>query len=48
MLQALTATGSFGFYAALNIVALILIFLFMPETKQRTLEQLDYIFVRIT
>jgi predicted MFS family arabinose efflux permease len=47
MLQALTATGAFGFYAALNIVALVLIFLFLPETKQRTLEQLDYIFVRL-
>lgn len=44
MLLAMTATGAFGFYAALNIVALILIFLFLPETKQRTLEELDYVF----
>lgn len=28
----------------MNIVALVLIFLFLPETKQRTLEELDYIF----
>lgn len=39
-----TATGAFAFYAALNIVAFVLIFLFLPETKQRTLEELDYVF----
>ncbi|KAK6530090.1 hypothetical protein TWF694_003462 [Orbilia ellipsospora] len=44
MLGAMTATGAFGFYAALNVVAFILIFCFLPETKQRTLEELDYIF----
>jgi hypothetical protein len=44
MLDALTVVGSFGFYAGLNVVALVLIFLFVPETKQRTLEELDYIF----
>ncbi|KAF2034614.1 sugar transporter-like protein [Setomelanomma holmii] len=44
MLSAMTTTGAFGFYAGLNIVALIMIFLFVPETKQRTLEELDYIF----
>ncbi|TAQ86026.1 hypothetical protein B7494_g5655 [Chlorociboria aeruginascens] len=36
--------GVFGFYAGLNLVALALIFLFLPETKQRTLEELDYVF----
>ncbi|KAF3223837.1 hypothetical protein TWF679_000272 [Orbilia oligospora] len=44
MLGAMTPTGAFGFYAALNIVAFFLIFCFLPETKQRTLEELDYIF----
>jgi len=44
MLDAMTPTGAFGFYAGLNIVALVMIFLFLPETKQRTLEELDYIF----
>lgn len=44
MLIALKPQGAFGFYAALNIVTLILIFLFLPETKQRTLEELDYVF----
>ncbi|RFU33303.1 hypothetical protein B7463_g3020, partial [Scytalidium lignicola] len=44
MLKALTPQGAFGFYAGLNILALIIIFLFLPETKQRTLEELDYVF----
>ncbi|OAP59735.1 hypothetical protein AYL99_04737 [Fonsecaea erecta] len=44
MLSAMTPTGAFGFYAGLNICALVMIFLFLPETKQRTLEELDYIF----
>jgi len=44
MLAAMTPTGVFGFYAGTNIVALIMIFLWVPETKQRTLEELDYIF----
>ena len=44
MLQALTPQGSFGFYAALNLVALGMIFLWLPETKERTLEELDYVF----
>lgn len=44
MLIALKPQGAFGFYAALNILALILIFLFLPETKQRSLEELDYVF----
>ena len=44
MLQAFIPQGSFGFYAALNIIALIAIFFFLPETKERTLEELDYVF----
>ncbi|KAL1597031.1 hypothetical protein SLS60_008613 [Paraconiothyrium brasiliense] len=44
MLRVMKAQGVFGFYAGLNIVALIMIFLWLPETKQRTLEELDYIF----
>jgi hypothetical protein len=31
-------------YSCLNILALVMIFLWLPETKQRTLEELDYIF----
>lgn len=37
-------TGAFGFYAGLNVIALVMIFLWLPETKQRSLEELDYIF----
>lgn len=44
MLKAFMPQGVFGFYAGLNIVALVMIFLWLPETKQRTLEELDYIF----
>lgn len=44
ILRAFTPTGAFGFYAALNVTAFVLIFLFVPETKQRTLEELDYVF----
>jgi hypothetical protein len=44
MLNAMTPTGAFGFYAGLNVLAFCMIFLFVPETKQRTLEELDYIF----
>lgn len=32
------------FYAGLNVVAFVMIFLLVPETKQRTLEELDYVF----
>ncbi|KAK4247565.1 hypothetical protein C7999DRAFT_41108 [Corynascus novoguineensis] len=36
--------GAFGVYAGFNVVALIMIFFVVPETKQRTLEELDYVF----
>ncbi|KAI9878143.1 MAG: hypothetical protein M1830_001789 [Pleopsidium flavum] len=44
MLAAFTPQGAFGFYAALNVIAFVMIFFWVPETKQRTLEELDYIF----
>ncbi|KAG6833161.1 hypothetical protein H0H87_010548 [Tephrocybe sp. NHM501043] len=44
ILSAFTPVGAFGFYAALNVVAFVMIFFLMPETKQRTLEELDYVF----
>ncbi|KAF8498008.1 general substrate transporter [Gautieria morchelliformis] len=44
LLAAFTIPGAFGFYAGLNMVAFCMIFLFVPETKQRTLEELDYVF----
>ena len=44
LLQVFHPLGAFCFYAGLNVCALIMIFLWVPETKQRTLEELDYIF----
>jgi sugar porter (SP) family MFS transporter len=44
MLGAMTPQGAFGFYAGLNVIAFIMIFFLLPETKQRTLEELDYVF----
>ncbi|KAK8213982.1 hypothetical protein IWZ01DRAFT_539892 [Phyllosticta capitalensis] len=42
--SALTPTGALGLFAGLNVVAFVMIFLWVPETKQRTLEELDAIF----
>ncbi|KFY87694.1 hypothetical protein V500_06819 [Pseudogymnoascus sp. VKM F-4518 (FW-2643)] len=44
ILSGMGPTGAFCFYAGLNMVAFVIIFFFLPETKQRTLEELDYIF----
>lgn len=44
LLSVFGPTGAFGFYAGLNVCAFVMIFLWVPETKQRTLEELDYIF----
>uniref|UniRef100_A0A2D3VAC4 Probable polyol transporter 5 n=1 Tax=Ramularia collo-cygni TaxID=112498 RepID=A0A2D3VAC4_9PEZI len=44
VLAAFGEVGAFGLYAGLNVAAFIMIFLFMPETKQRTLEELDQVF----
>jgi hypothetical protein len=41
MSTAMTSVGAFGFYAGLNITAYVMIFFLCPETKQRTLEELD-------
>ena len=43
-LRAFSTAGAFGFYAAMNLIAFIMIFLWLPETKQRSLEELDYVF----
>lgn len=44
MLGAFGNPGAFGFYAAMNALAFIMILLWLPETKKRTLEELDYVF----
>lgn len=44
MSTVMTPTGAFGFYAALNLIAWFLIFCFVRETKQLTLEEIDQVF----
>lgn len=40
----MTNTGAFAFYAGLNLIAWFLVFCFVRETKQLTLEELDQVF----
>ncbi|KAI4095252.1 MAG: hypothetical protein LQ339_007311 [Xanthoria mediterranea] len=44
MQTVMTPTGAFGFYAGLNLVAWFMVFCFVRETKQLTLEELDQVF----
>jgi hypothetical protein len=44
LLTAFTPQGAFGWYAAWNIVGWWLVLLFLPETKGKTLEELDQVF----
>ncbi|KAL2810623.1 general substrate transporter [Aspergillus granulosus] len=44
LLQTFTTPGAFGFYAGLNVLAFVMIFLWVPETKRLTLEELDSVF----
>jgi hypothetical protein len=44
ILSTLKPQGAFTLYAGLNLLALLLVFLFVPETKQKTLEELDQVF----
>lgn len=44
LLTAFKPQGAFGWYAAWNIVGWILVLLFLPETKGKTLEELDQVF----
>ncbi|EAT77863.1 hypothetical protein SNOG_14671 [Parastagonospora nodorum SN15] len=44
MTTVMTPTGAFGFYAGLNLIAWGMIFCFVRETKQLTLEELDQVF----
>jgi hypothetical protein len=37
-------TGSLGLFAGFNILAASMILLWVPETKQRSLEELDFVF----
>ncbi|KAL2882475.1 hypothetical protein SGCOL_002215 [Colletotrichum sp. CLE4] len=42
--KAFTPTGAFGWYGAWNIVGFFLVLFFLPETKEKTLEELDAVF----
>jgi len=42
--KAFTSQGAFGWYAAWNLIGWWLVLLFMPETKGKTLEELDQVF----
>jgi len=44
MQTVMTPTGAFGFYAGLNLIAWLMIFCFVRETKQLTLEEIDQVF----
>ncbi|ERS96355.1 hypothetical protein HMPREF1624_07265 [Sporothrix schenckii ATCC 58251] len=44
LLLAFKPQGAFGWYAAWNIVGFFAVLLFMPETKAKTLEELDAVF----
>lgn len=42
--QSFTPQGAFGWYAGWNIVGFFLVLFFVPETKEKTLEELDSVF----
>lgn len=44
LLDRLHTIGAFGLYAGFNVIAFVMIFFLVPETKQRTLEELDWVF----
>ncbi|KAL9937144.1 hypothetical protein V8E36_004379 [Tilletia maclaganii] len=44
MLNVMKPWGAILFYAGLNVIAFVLLFTFMPETKQLSLEELDSVF----
>ncbi|VVT44594.1 uncharacterized protein SAPINGB_P000468 [Magnusiomyces paraingens] len=44
LLKAFKPQGAFGYYAAWNVIGFVLVFLFVPETKALSLEELDRVF----
>ncbi|KAK1724288.1 hypothetical protein CaCOL14_012771 [Colletotrichum acutatum] len=44
LLQGIKPQGVFTLYSVFGVICLILIFLLLPETKQRSLEELDHVF----
>ena len=47
LLQAFRPQGAFGWYAAWNVVGFVAVLLFLPETKEKTLEELDAVADRV-
>lgn len=44
LLHRIGATGALSIFAGLNLVAFVFVYLFVPETRRRTLEELQYTF----
>ncbi|GAA6059574.1 hypothetical protein JCM10212_000630 [Sporobolomyces blumeae] len=44
LLGAFKPQGAFGWYAAWNVIGTVMVWLFMPETKALSLEELDQVF----
>ncbi|KMP05561.1 proton myo-inositol cotransporter [Coccidioides immitis RMSCC 2394] len=44
LVRAFSPQGAFSWYAGWNIIGFVLILLFLPETKGKTLEELDQVF----
>lgn len=44
LVRAFKPQGAFGYYAAWNIIGFLLVLFFLPETKGKTLEELDSVF----
>ncbi|CAN9470993.1 unnamed protein product [Alternaria alternata] len=44
LLNSIGPTAAFSIFAGLNLVAFVLVYLFVPETRMRTLEELQYTF----
>jgi hypothetical protein len=44
ILTTLKNSGAFALYAGLNVVAVVLVFFFLPETRLKSLDELDDVF----
>lgn len=44
LVAAFKPQGAFGWYAAWNVIGFFLVLFFVPETKEKTLEELDQVF----
>lgn len=44
LVDAFTTPGAFAYYAAFNFAGFVVCYFFLPETKERSLEELDSVF----